>query len=61
MRIFLIFFVVVLGLGAPLSEVVKDIEVSGEARYRFEYSSSKKEQRKQTKIPFNSPKMQPLK
>lgn len=30
----------------PLSEIIKDIEVSGEARYCFESSSYKKEQKR---------------
>lgn len=59
MRFVLLFFLAVFAFGKPLEEVVKDIEVSGEARYRFEYGSSKKEERKQTKIPFNTAK--PLK
>lgn len=53
MRIFLIFFVVVLSFGVPLSEIIKDIEVSGEARYRFE--SNKKEEKQRVQIPTKNP------
>ena len=55
MRFVLLFFLAVFAFAKPLEEVVKDIEVSGEARYRFEYSSSKKEQKQRVQIPTKKP------
>lgn len=56
MKCFVIFSLVCAGLfslnARPLSEVVKDIEVSGEARYRFENV------RKKTEIKTPKPKQE---
>lgn len=54
MKFFVIFSLVCAGLlnAKPLSEVVKDIEISGEARYRFENV------RKKTEIKTPKPKQE---
>lgn len=61
MKFFVIFSLVCAGLfslnARPLSEVVKDIEVSGEARYRFENVRKKTEIKTPKEKPqLNSPK-----